>query len=104
MIAGKGKAIPVAVEVSASAGSQTPAAAAAGAPAKTKAKKVPRYVKEALREVEQEKAVQLASEQKPTSAQTDVQKLVPAGKSSKTSKKQVLKSKGSKAPKKGRPI
>ena len=53
-----GKSTPVEVTASGVAESQAPVA-----PSKTKAKKVPRYVKEALKEVEQEKASRLAATQ-----------------------------------------
>ena len=78
----------------ATAGAQSPAGAAAAAvvaAVKTKAKKVPRYVKEALLEVEQEKLTKLASEQTQAAAQTKLQKPGKAGKTSKATKKHLQK-------------
>ena len=64
--------------------SKEPAAAAAAAavPVKAKAKKVPRYVKEALKEVEQEKRNKAAAEQRPPPA-TQAVAAVQSGKVSK---------------------
>lgn len=70
--------------------SEAAAAAAVGA-VKTKAKKVPRYVKEALQEVEQEKLRKLAAEQAQAPGQTNLQKSGKAGKASKATKKDVQK-------------
>lgn len=78
----------------ATAGTQAPskaAAAAVGGAVKAKAKKVPRYVKEALEEVEQEKLTKLAVEQTQASAQTNLQKAAKVGKASKAKKKDALK-------------
>lgn len=66
-------------------GTQAPTAAV-GSPVKTKAKKVPRYVKEALQEVEQEKAKKLAAEQAQAPAQMALQKTPKVGKASKATK------------------
>ena len=110
-----GKTIPVAVQLSASAASEAPSAtAAAGAvePAKAKTKKVPRYVKEALREVEEEKASKLASAQQEGPMQTALKKMIVepvAAAAEEVSKvtKQLLKgkpkSKANKATKKAKP-
>ena len=67
----------------ATAGTQSPAGAAAAAvvaAVRTKAKKVPRYVKEALSEVEQEKLTKLAAEQTQAPAQTNLQSQEKLGK------------------------
>lgn len=69
-------------------GTQAPTAAV-GSPVKTKAKKVPRYVKEALQEVEQEKAKKLAAEQAQAPAQMALQKTPKVGKASKATKQHV---------------
>ena len=72
-----GKARPVAVKAT-----EVPTTEAATA--KVKAKKVPRYVKEALKEVEQEKAIKMAAAQK--QAAVKQAPAVPAGKPDKAAK------------------
>ena len=72
-----GKARPVAVQA-------TEAPTTEAATAKAKAKKLPRYVKEALKEVEQEKAVKIAAAQKQAAVQQAP--AVPAGKPGKAAK------------------
>ena len=72
-----GKVRPVEVQA-------TEAPAAEADTAKAKAKKLPRYVKEALKEVEQEKAVKIAAVQKQAAVQQAP--AVPAGKPGKAAK------------------
>lgn len=72
-----GKARPVEVQA-------TEAPTTEAATAKAKVKKLPRYVKEALKEVEQEKAVKIAAAQK--QAAVKQAPAVPAGKPGKAAK------------------
>ena len=74
------------------AASNLPAAAAADGPVKTKAKKVPRYVKEALKEIEQEKAIKLASTRTQALPHVNVQKPAKAAKVGKAVMRQSHKS------------
>ena len=86
------KSIHAAKKQSASAASKAPAAAAAAdGPVKARAKKVPRYVKEALQEVEQEKATKLATTQTQVPPQGDLQKPAKAAKAGKAVKQQLQK-------------
>ena len=88
---------------SASAAAEAPAAVAADGPVKARTKKVPRYVKEALQEVEQEKATKLAYAQTQEPLQGDLQKPAKAAKAAKAGKavKQQLQ-KANKPAKKGK--
>lgn len=83
--------IHAASKQSASAVSKPPAAAAAAGPVKAKVKKVPRYVKEALQEVEQEKATKLASAQTQAPPQRVLPKTAKAAKAGKAVKQQLPK-------------
>ena len=74
------------------AASESPAAAAAAdGPVKAKVKKIPRYVKEALQEVEQEKAIKLASAQTQAPPLRGLPKPAKAAKAGKAAKQHLYK-------------